>query len=520
MYTGPPARLRCSRARWPWSPTIRSATWTRARHRSRRHRDPGRSLPGRAARDGRCASGLARRAARGAQLLVLRRFAAVVRGLLDAAGLPSAGRGSGLERGARTVDSVRASATLQDGRITTTAGVTSGVFRRLRLRPAARQRRRGAAVGRELGLPASSGRPRRRPRAAAEAAPDLADLIAALAPWRRRSASGFVEGASGIDIAAPFRSTPARSPPHGADRRWARRHHPLRAALVAAPACATVSRIERLIAPGPPPADQVDPRLAASSGRASRSTSNSRRRTASPARRDPRRRLARHADPATASIAADAIDTPTQARLHCAARRGRGKHHHPGPPSPWQRPWHGFLPGGRRPPEPAMTPIPAPTPTRCRSSRYMYRSYQDSHRRMQATDHQLALRWLDQAVDPASPASPGCAAVSSGTLWQPEHPGRSPISTTIARTFVLLAAAGVTGPAWLLVLATRAMVSRTSGRSAAATLPGHGGGRRSAPPSTGSSPWFSPSRSLQEPDFITSQATGQRQSRVDFETGT
>ena len=41
-----------------------------------------------------------------------------------------------------------------------------------------------------------------------------------------------------------------------------------------------------------------------------------------------------------------------------------------------------------------------------------------------------------------------------------------------------------------------------------AMLPAHGGGRRFAPPSTGSSPWSSPSRSSQEPDSITSHATG------------
>jgi hypothetical protein len=44
-------------------------------------------------------------------------------------------------------------------------------------------------------------------------------------------------------------------------------------------------------------------------------------------------------------------------------------------------------------------------------------------------------------------------------------------------------------------------------------LPAHSGGRRFAPPP------FSPPRSLQEPEFIISHATGQRQTRVDFETG-
>jgi hypothetical protein len=94
------------------------------------------------------------------------------------------------------------------------------------------------------------------------------------------------------------------------------------------------------------------------------------------------------------------------------------------------------------------------------------------------------------------------------------------VECTIAGAFVLLAAAGVTGSAWILVLgyAGHGLKDFWQERShyVAGTTPAPGGGRRSAPPSTGSSPSSSPPRSLPEPDFITSQATGQRQTRVDF----
>ena len=74
----------------------------------------------------------------------------------------------------------------------------------------------------------------------------------------------LVEGASEIDIAAPFEvyasSFAARTVPIAA-RPTVTTHHGLR--LVAAPADATAPRVNRLIVPGIHRADQVDPRLAA-----------------------------------------------------------------------------------------------------------------------------------------------------------------------------------------------------------------------------------------------------------------
>jgi hypothetical protein len=135
----------------------------------------------------------------------------------------------------------------------------------------------------------------------------------------------------------------------------------------------------------------------------------------------------------------------------------------------------------------------------------------------------LALWWLDQATVQALLLAL-IAAVYIGFAVADGRPKVIAVECTVAGAFVLLAAAGVTGPAWLLVLgyAGHGLKDFWQERShyVAGTTPAPGGGRRSAPPSTGSSPSFSSSRSLQEPDFITSHATGQRQSRVDFETGT
>jgi hypothetical protein len=63
------------------------------------------------------------------------------------------------------------------------------------------------------------------------------------------------------------------------------------------------------------------------------------------------------------------------------------------------------------------------------------------------------------------------------------------IEAGIAAAFVVVAAAGVTGPAWLLVAASPAMGSRTCGSTAASMLLTLAGGRRSAWSSTGSSQW-------------------------------
>ena len=119
----------------------------------------------------------------------------------------------------------------------------------------------------------------------------------------------------------------------------------------------------------------------------------------------------------------------------------------------------------------------------------------------------LALRWLDQAAGPGSSASPdrgGLHRVRSGR--RKAQGDRCRVHHRWRVRFASPRASPDRPGSWSLAI--RAMVSKTSGRSAATTLPTHDGGPPSAPPSIGSSPSFSPSRSLQAPDFITSQATG------------
>ena len=130
----------------------------------------------------------------------------------------------------------------------------------------------------------------------------------------------------------------------------------------------------------------------------------------------------------------------------------------------------------------------------------------------------LAFWWLDQATV-QSLLLALIAAVYIGFAVADGRPKVIAVECTIAGGFVLLAAAGVTGSAWLLVLGYAGHGLKDFWQERRHYVAGTGGGRRSAPPLTGSSPWFSPPRSSQEPDSITSQATGQRQTRVDSETG-
>jgi putative intracellular protease/amidase len=258
---------------------------------------------------------LARRAGRGAHLL------GVCAGsrLLAAAGLLDGHRATshwsrlkGLQRSRPQVDWVRGQRYVQDGKITTTAGVTSGVFGALRLV----QQLTGAAeaqrVGRELAYPGWSldgptSIPAQRP-----APRDLTNLLAALAPWRRPALGvGLVEGASEIDIAAPFEvyasSFAARTVPIATGPAVTTRYG-LR--LIAAPADATAPRVDRLIVPGIHRADQVDPRLAAWA--AGRGLNIELPQADGEFSFDAMLRdLAAHADRATARVTAKSIEYPT-----------------------------------------------------------------------------------------------------------------------------------------------------------------------------------------------------------------
>jgi putative intracellular protease/amidase len=135
---------------------------------------------------------LARRAGRGAHLLGVCAGAR----LLAAAGLLDGHRATthwsrirGLQRTRPQVDWVRGQRYIQDGTITTTAGVTSGVFGALRLVQQLAGATEAQRVGGELSYPGWSldgptGIPAQRP-----APRDLTSLLAALAPWRRPAAA-------------------------------------------------------------------------------------------------------------------------------------------------------------------------------------------------------------------------------------------------------------------------------------------------------------------------------------------
>jgi hypothetical protein len=120
-----------------------------------------------------------------------------------------------LQRTRPQVDWVRGQRYVQDGKITTTAGVTSGVFGALRLVPQLAGPAGAQRAGRELGYPGWS-----------------------------------LDGPAGIP-AAPFEvyatSFAARTVPIAAGRTVTTRHG-LR--LIAAPADAAAPRVDRLIVPG------------------------------------------------------------------------------------------------------------------------------------------------------------------------------------------------------------------------------------------------------------------------------
>ena len=257
---------------------------------------------------------LTRRADRGAHLLGVCAGAR----LLAAAGLLDGHRATShwsriktLQRTRPQVDWVRGQRYVQDGKITTTAGVTSGVFGALRLVQQLTSATEAQRVGRELAYPGWSldgptSIPAQRP-----APHDLANLLAALAPWRLALGVGLVEGASEIDIAAPFEvyasSFAARTVPIAAGPGVTTRHG-LR--LVAAPADATAPRVDRLIVPGIHRADQVDPRLAAWA--AGRGLNIELPQADGEFSFDAMLRdLAAHADRATARVTAKSIEYPT-----------------------------------------------------------------------------------------------------------------------------------------------------------------------------------------------------------------
>ena len=209
---------------------------------------------------------ITRQADRGAQILSVCAGSELLAttGLLDGRRATSHwSKLSGLQRSRRQVDWVRGQRYVQDGNITTTAGVTSGVFGALRLVEQLAGAGEAQRVGRELAYPGWSLRGPTEIRARRWAPRDLAYLLAVVFPWFRPTVGvGLVEGVGELEVAAPFEvyasSFAAGTVPVAAEPSVITRHG-LR--LVATPANAGAPRLDRLVVPGADSAQEVDPRL-------------------------------------------------------------------------------------------------------------------------------------------------------------------------------------------------------------------------------------------------------------------
>jgi putative intracellular protease/amidase len=170
----------------------------------------------------------------------------------------------GLERSRPQVDWVRGQRYVQDGTLTTTAGVTSGVFGALRLVEQLAGAGEAQRVGQELAYPGWSLHGPTEIRVQRWAPGDLAYLLAVGFPWWRPTVGvGLVEGVGELEVAAPFEvyasSFAARTVPIAAQATVTTRHG-LR--LVATPAAsAGALRIDRLMVAGVGAIEEVDPQL-------------------------------------------------------------------------------------------------------------------------------------------------------------------------------------------------------------------------------------------------------------------
>jgi putative intracellular protease/amidase len=168
-----------------------------------------------------------------------------------------------LERSRPQVDWVRGQRYVQDGTLTTTAGVTSGVFGALRLVEQLAGAGEAQRVGQELAYPGWSPHGPIEIRAQRWAPHDLAYLLAVVFPWLRPTVGvGLVQGVGELEVAAPFEvyasSFAARTVPLAAQATVTTRHG-LR--LVATPANVGALRVDRLVVPGVGPIEEVDSQL-------------------------------------------------------------------------------------------------------------------------------------------------------------------------------------------------------------------------------------------------------------------
>ena len=209
---------------------------------------------------------IARHADRGAHILGVCAGSA----LLAAAGLLDGRRATShwsniasLRRKHPQAEWVRGQRYVVDGSITTTGGVTSGIFGALRLVGQLAGTAEAERVGRELAYPGwhldTAGLP------AQQAAPgDLSYALTAAFPWFRPTVGiGLVTGVGEIDTAAAFdiyagNSHAARAVPIAAGSTVTTRHG---LQLLAQPAGPGAPRVGRLVVPGPRHKSEVDPGL-------------------------------------------------------------------------------------------------------------------------------------------------------------------------------------------------------------------------------------------------------------------
>ncbi|MFC4061226.1 DJ-1/PfpI family protein [Planomonospora corallina] len=223
----------------------------------------------RGARESRTREWIARQAGRGARIL------GVCAGsdLLAAAGVLDGRRATSfwqrigaLEKSDPAVRWVRGLRYVQDGPVTTTAGVTSGIVGALRLVEELAGLAEAGRVGREVAYPGWS------PRGPVEIPVNgltLSDLpygLNAAFPWGRPSVGiGLPEGVGEIDAAAAFEvysgtSFAARTVPVAGTRTVRTRHGMI---LLAEPAGVRTAAVDRLVVPGARHAEEAGPRLAA-----------------------------------------------------------------------------------------------------------------------------------------------------------------------------------------------------------------------------------------------------------------
>jgi len=166
----------------------------------------------------------------------------------------------GLQRTRPQVAWVRGQRFIQDGKLITTAGVTSGVFGTLRLVEQLAGAAEADRVGRGLAYPGWVLDGAIEIRAQRWAPRDLAYLLAVVFPWFRPTVDvRLVEGVGELDVAALFEvyasSSAARTVPIAAEPTVTTRHG-LR--LVVTPANAGALRVDRLVVPGVRRSAEVD----------------------------------------------------------------------------------------------------------------------------------------------------------------------------------------------------------------------------------------------------------------------